>query len=271
MSENKTVNEDSPRVNIARYSYVLLAVLVLIIAALTAFFPINNHDIWWHLKTGEHILSEKSIPSTDLYSFTAVGKPWITHEWLAEVIFYLLYLAGGLNLLIIFKVIISTLISFIFVYNLGRSESRNPLIFILLAAGICLGSYRIFVRPHLFTYLFLSILSVNIFKSGYFERKKILTLIIMPVLFLFWANIHSGFVIGLGIYWIVAVIPLILPWGKNAGNASTFRETAGRRLLPPALATVAALLNPSGIHAFTYPFILNFATCNLKNGKAHEK
>ena len=53
--------------------------------------PIADPDFWWHLRTGQLILQTHAIPHTDPFSYTMVGKPWITHEWLSEIIIYVLF------------------------------------------------------------------------------------------------------------------------------------------------------------------------------------
>lgn len=235
---------------------MLLALAVIVIAALTSLFPINNYDIWWHLKTGEYIVSEGSIPASDIFSFTAEGKPWITHEWLAELIFYAVYSAGGLDSLIIFKVIMAILIAFILLINIYKRDDQNLLVFILITAAICIGSFRLFVRPHLFTYLFLATFSITVFNPRYFYRRKIVTLLVIPFLFLLWANIHSGFMIGLGVYWLIAIGSAIENKFDRSATQNSLYESLRRFLFPPAIASMAALINPNGIKAFIYPFLL---------------
>src|SRR5258705_3808201 len=62
--------------------------------------PISDQDFWWHLRTGQYIFQTLSIPHTDIYSFTAFGKPWIAHEWLSEAAMYAVYsLSGWLGLI----------------------------------------------------------------------------------------------------------------------------------------------------------------------------
>src|SRR5258705_7077856 len=56
---------------------------------------IPSADMWWHLSTGRYILQNHSIPHTDPFSATAAGKPWIAHEWLADILFYGAYSALG--------------------------------------------------------------------------------------------------------------------------------------------------------------------------------
>ena len=45
---------------------------------------ISDPDFWWHLRTGQFIFETFSIPRTDIFSHTNLGKPWVTHEWLAK-------------------------------------------------------------------------------------------------------------------------------------------------------------------------------------------
>ncbi|PIU67738.1 MAG: hypothetical protein COS84_03760, partial [Armatimonadetes bacterium CG07_land_8_20_14_0_80_40_9] len=74
---------------------------------------IEDYDIWYHLRTGEYIIKYWSIPHKDLFSHTAQGHPWITHEWLSQVIFHLFYHNLGLLSLIFLKASIVTLIFYL--------------------------------------------------------------------------------------------------------------------------------------------------------------
>jgi len=78
----------------------IFEVYVFVFAFLLASRPLSDGDFWWHLKTGEYIMRNFSIPRVDFYSFTVRGKPWVAHEWLSEVIFYLIYSRAGFNTLI---------------------------------------------------------------------------------------------------------------------------------------------------------------------------
>src|SRR5258708_35444332 len=54
-------------------------------------------DMWWHLKTGELILSTHRWATTDPYSYTSAGAPWLASEWLGEVLLAAAYRLGGLR------------------------------------------------------------------------------------------------------------------------------------------------------------------------------
>src|SRR5260370_9758648 len=53
-------------------------------------------DLWWHIKAGEGILATHHWPTSDPYSFTVSGQPWLAYEWLGGVFFALVERVGGL-------------------------------------------------------------------------------------------------------------------------------------------------------------------------------
>lgn len=54
-------------------------------------------DLWWHLKAGQLILGGRAPFTTNAFSFTAEGHPWVQHEWLGEVAAAWLYGLAGLE------------------------------------------------------------------------------------------------------------------------------------------------------------------------------
>src|SRR5262245_59105857 len=129
-------------------------VYVFAFAFLFASRPLSDPDFWWHLKTGEYIAKTFSIPRFDFYSFTTPGKHWVAHEWLSEVIFYLIYSRFGFNTLIfIFTVL--TVLAFWVVF---RRLQVHPFI---KGFAVLLGVWTILptvgVRPRTFTLLFAAI------------------------------------------------------------------------------------------------------------------
>src|SRR5215208_3178687 len=74
-----------------------LAMAAIISAAVFAagLCRIADLDFWWHLRTGALIIAERAIPHHDVYSFTALGREYVDHEWLFQVIQWVLYAVGG--------------------------------------------------------------------------------------------------------------------------------------------------------------------------------
>ena len=72
---------------------VLLIVVPILAVGLTLtvgiwidFAPWVDNDYWWHLATGEWILDNRRVPTTDSFSWTFDGEDWVAHEWLAALL-----------------------------------------------------------------------------------------------------------------------------------------------------------------------------------------
>ena len=76
-----------------------LTVLTLVVLGIAYTMSRNNvadPDIWWHLHNAQYLFEHHALPNADAYSFTVSGHPWMNHEWMAEVPYYLGWRAYGL-------------------------------------------------------------------------------------------------------------------------------------------------------------------------------
>jgi hypothetical protein len=250
--------------SIKAYVPSITNLLLLIVFLFLLFQPLATDDLWWHLKTGQLIWQTHSIPGFDVFSFTNFGQKWIAHEWLAEFFLYGTYKAFGLAGLILWQALMATGIFYLLnkIMQLRRVSLFYRLIGLVLAVG---GTGPLWLcRPHLWTALFLMGL-VWIFEAGRcglriadcgLEEKGLriqnsarenqgALFWLLPPLFVFWVNLHSGYVLGL----IVAAIYLV-PRKKYLLLAATL---------------AACLINPNTYHIFLFPF--SFATGQLANYK----
>jgi hypothetical protein len=60
---------------------LLVAILFIAIFTMAVRLPADT-DTWWHLRSGQYILENGSVPTTDPFSHTKAGQPWIDHGWL---------------------------------------------------------------------------------------------------------------------------------------------------------------------------------------------
>src|SRR5256886_16582725 len=44
-------------------------------------------DTMWQVTIGQWIIDHRQVPMVDVYSFTMRGEPWISTQWLAQVMF----------------------------------------------------------------------------------------------------------------------------------------------------------------------------------------
>jgi hypothetical protein len=229
----------------------LFPILLFIAILLMTIRPVADPDFWWHLRTGQWMVETHSIPHADPFSFTNVGKAWIAHEWLSELVIYGLYRLGGFPLLILtFATIITT--SFYFVYRV--SPGKPYFAGFALILGVIATAPTWGVRPQMLSLFFSSLFLFLL--DRYSEKRTIKWILPLPLLAVVWINLHAGFALGMG---IVAVYlgSDFLEWlwslMTGGGNKRYFRD-----LLPLAaiIATcgLAVLANPNGARMYIYPF-----------------
>src|SRR5207247_8297028 len=54
---------------------------------------VGDPDIWWHLENARLLVTTHHLPRFDTFSYTTLGHPWMDHEWLSEVAYYLAWRA----------------------------------------------------------------------------------------------------------------------------------------------------------------------------------
>ena len=197
-------------------------------------------DLGRHLKLGQVVLHCLCVPQTNLFSYTNPDFPIVNHEWLGEVVFYLISVVFGLNALLIFKMILVISTAAI-LYNVALKKGSLFWVTIFSFFGITLFSMRFFVLPELFSYLFVAIFVFLIEK--YKETKKLRLLWILPLLEILWVNTHIYFIMG-----VVFVGFLFLEtWIIH----KKFPQRIGLILLMIIFAT---LINPSFLRGALLPF-----------------
>src|ERR1043166_1882580 len=52
-------------------------------------------DTLWQITVGQWILDHHAVPTEDVYSFTMRGQPWISTQWLAQVLYAKAFAVAG--------------------------------------------------------------------------------------------------------------------------------------------------------------------------------
>ena len=75
-----------------------LVALLYVLAGLPGLSRIRaNPDIWWHLRTGQWIVSHGSVPTTDPFSSHGSDSAWVAYSWLFDLLVSGLHAALGLQ------------------------------------------------------------------------------------------------------------------------------------------------------------------------------
>ncbi len=151
-------------------------------------------DFGWHYRLGQ-IITSTGIPKTDPFSLTMPSYPYVDHEWVLNIIYFHLYEnINSFYPLAILHAFVAIACPFIVLAGINKNKKRElELIIILLVWSTFF--LRFGIRPQVFSWLFLSILIHIIFN----KKKWIQTRWTLPILFIFWANMHGSYILGVGI------------------------------------------------------------------------
>ena len=167
-----------------RFTKVLLTFGMLFALFWPFVFGRLDFDFGWHLQAGNYIRAH-GIPAHDIYTYTARSYRWVDFEWGNDVILSLVYGLGGYALA---SVLFTTLWSLALLIA-GGFRAR---LFVLVAATAAILPY-VGIRTLAWTVFFLALV-LYILRS---PRQRLRWW--LPLLFLFWANVHAGFIAGLAI------------------------------------------------------------------------
>jgi hypothetical protein len=186
---------------------------------------LTEPDTCFILALGRWIVEHKAIPTSDPFSWTYAimpnGLPFVVHQWLTDVIFYVLVKNFG-SISLIFLAALTTSIAFILVplriLSLTAVSIRLavPIVTILALASCA----HMNIRPEIFSYSLLAVLMEILLRTDQFDKVNGATAISLVMLVIAWCNLHSSFVMGP----LLAGIAILLV--SNTGESSRNKTVA---------------------------------------------
>ena len=225
--------------------FTIAIFLTMLIAAVQ---PVTDPDFWWHLTTGNWILSHHAVPHQDLYTFTVNDHRWITHEWLSEVVLALLYAAGRLPLVSLTLGAV-TAAGFLLVYLAIDRRVNFVIAGLALALGVAAANPIWGPRIQMITFT-LSALTY-LWVKRFCERRS-RALYFLPAVMLIWVNLHAGFVLGYAILGVALLVEGMRYLLRRPGAMTLPRLRAMTVILAASIGV--AILNPNGWDIYLYPF-----------------
>jgi hypothetical protein len=229
----------------------MLAVLLIVLAALTVRARFDDPDMWWHLKMGEIIWTTHAIPLTDIFSYTTHHQAVVPQEWLAQLAIYGAGKYGGFSGLMFWFCFFTS--AFVIAgYALCSLYSGNLKVAFVGAMLIWLfGTSAFSIRPQTIAYL-LFIAELVLIHLGRTRNPR--WFFWLPILFALWINCHGSFILGI----LVAAIFLFASFFSfQIGSLASQRWDAACRkvfILSLLLSVAALFLNPVGVKQILYPF-----------------
>ena len=203
--------ESSP---LLRRWFLVLAAIALLYAFLAGLRTVSDPDLGWQMATGRWVAQHHHIFSTDVFSYTSDGEPWI-YPVGSGLIFYAAYLLGGF-----------ALISW-------------------LGAAACVGTIALLLRRGNVVSAAIAILTVPLIASRTTPRAEMFTVVLfaaylsllwenyrtgraalwlLPLLMIAWVNLHLGFVAGLGLIAAFVGVELLELPSSERGGARLYRD-----------------------------------------------
>lgn len=171
--------------------WVGLAVYVLLLAAGNAL--LNDPDTLWQITVGQWILDHHTVPIIDVYSFTMRGAPWISTEWLAQVMYAAAYdRVGWAGPVMLAALSIAATFALFTRYLAARLSGTATLVF--ASAALALMAPHLLARPHVLAMLPMVLWIGGLITAA--DRREAPSFRLLPWMAL-WANLHGSFVFGL--------------------------------------------------------------------------
>jgi hypothetical protein len=214
--------------------WLFLALALPALASLIA--PLPAVDLAYQVRAGELILATGQVPSTDTFTFTVAGTPWLDQQWLAQVLLALGFRAGGWELLAVVRAALVAL-AFGLVAATAMARGASPrTASILSLVAFAISAPALALRPQLFgIVVFAALLWLVADRERHPGR-----LWLVPLLVVLWANVHGSVVLApvlLGYAWLDDVVR------RRPSRASLAVLLAG---------TLATVVTPFGPGVWTY-------------------
>jgi hypothetical protein len=230
--------------------YLIAALLLLAAASILATWadqkPVG--DLFVALAGGRDVADGK-LGGPDDWSFLTTGRIWINQNWLSHFLIYLAWRAAGETGLLVLKAVLLTAMA-AFLALLTRRRGCTWPVAILLSAGLTMScSQFVQLRANLLTLVMIPLLLWLLHRTIESRHRIWWTL---PVL-LAWANLHGGFVFGIGMVGLWAVCITV------ADSLGTHRNPLPRDwpLWVCAAGCIAvAAISPFGFENLTHPLVI---------------
>lgn len=199
------------------------------------------------------MFNNKTILRHDIFSWTVINKYWMSHEWLFEIIIYVLKIIfGKYNILVYSCVFIFFLLLLLFLSNKEGFLKNIYFSMIWISFSMILIGF-IQCRPHLVSYILLAITIFILYDLYYNEDSK--KIYILPFISLIWVNIHGG---SSNLSYILPLFFLISGLFNFNFKKIESKKNSKRQIKKLFLIIVISLIiiciNPHGINMLFYPY-----------------
>src|SRR5262245_45714532 len=181
--------------------------LVLLVAGRSGM--LRDPGTFWHTKVGERLLDEGFF-RYDPFTFTFEGTWWVPHQWLGEVGMAKLHAVSGFDTQLLASVTILAAAFAWLTVRLLRTGLHPIAVGAVVMLALAAAGSHFHIRPHLVTIAGLA-LTAGLLTDADSGRIPLRRLFWLFPLFVFWLNVHGGYLGGFGTV-VIAVTGWVVFW-----------------------------------------------------------
>ncbi|MDP2922018.1 MAG: tetratricopeptide repeat protein [Candidatus Omnitrophota bacterium] len=234
----------------------ILIFLVFAVLVMLVIHPVDSNDTWMHIKTGGIILENMRIRAVDDYSYTAQGREWLNHQWLSQVIFYIVYRFSGVNGILLFCALFIFL-AFLILFRI-MYDAKNWLSAVFLITLVIIFSQPEYIaRPLVFSLFLFSVFLYILwkYKRSWTGKKENLIYLLIPLQVL-WTNLHGASIMGVFLVWAYIAGEFIDTKIRRSGFDDKYVIKGARfnkLFYAGIILTIAAGFTPYGYNLILFP------------------
>ncbi len=233
---------------------ILLSFFIFSFSLCLMCFLRKDPDFYWHLKAGNYMIDHHCILKKDVFSWIVFGKPWISHEWLFEILLAFLSRIFPHSYTFLYCFISFLLLEFILFLPRRKEYLKNiPFSLLWIVFSVIVG-VTLAIRPQMLSYILLAITLSLLYNL--WNNPTSLKIYFLPLISLIWANVHGG---SSNLVYLLCLVFFIC--GLFQFN---FSKIEARRCLKKQLyrygivfflVILTICINPHGLKMLTYPYI----------------
>ncbi len=245
---------------ILKFRPVRLAALVLLIVGVgTACFvtklAVLDLDVWWHLAVGNWIVQHHAVPHSGIFSRVAAERPWMAYSWGYEVPLSWAYSALGFLGVALFGCGITIAVAVALFWMIYRLSRRFWFSVVLCVPVYFAFLFNIMPRPLFGSMLMFTITVTLLLDANRTGRASLLYW--LPLVFLFWANLHVQFIYGLFVYGLFVAVHVLQSFvipRKYPQSLTSPKLPLKPVLLAGAACVAATCVGPYSFHIYRVVF-----------------
>lgn len=220
---------------------VTLGAFLLLLA--TSSELLNDPDSQWHVAVGRWIWAQGRVPTTDVFSHTFFGAPWIAKEWISQMILFAAYQVDAWRGVVLVAAL-AIAVAYGLLFDWLRRRVRLSVAIAATAIALALAAPHLLARPHVLVFPIIVLWTTGLVTA---TEKRTTPPLALALLMVLWVNMHGTFPVGIVIAGVLACDGVL-----GAGRSS--RPAALRRWgLFLAVACAATLVSPYGWDAILIP------------------